>query len=104
MPKATTVQQAMNQLLAGTDCVVTFSNGHIIIKKQASNTTNQQSKLVKGTIVDATGMPVIGANVMVKGTTNGTITDMDVPMEPLLIWTVISRWKSLWEQLWWFLI
>lgn len=77
MPKATTVQQAMNQLLAGTDCVVTFSNGHIIIKKQASNTINQQSKLVKGTIVDATGMPVIGANVMVKGTTNGTITDMD---------------------------
>lgn len=77
MPKATTVQQAMNQLLAGTDCVVTFSNGHIIIKKQVANTTNQQSKLVKGTIVDATGMPVIGANVMVKGTTNGTITDMD---------------------------
>lgn len=77
MPKVTTVQQAMNQLLAGTDCVVTFSNGHIIIKKQASNTTNQQSKLVKGTIVDATGMPVIGANVMVKGTTNGTISDMD---------------------------
>lgn len=67
----------MNQLLAGTDCVVTFSNGHIIIKKQASNTTNQQSKRVKGTIVDATGMPVIGANVMVKGTTNGTITDLD---------------------------
>ena len=77
MPKATTVQQAMNQLLAGTDCVVTFSNGHIIIKKQASNTTNQQSKRVKGTIVDATGMPVIGANVMVKGTTNGTLTDLD---------------------------
>lgn len=77
MPKATTVQQAMNQLLAGTDCVVTFSNGHIIIKKQASNTINQQSKRVKGTIVDATGMPVIGANVVVKGTTNGTITDMD---------------------------
>lgn len=77
MPKATTVQQVMNQLLAGTNCVVTFSNGHIIIKKQASNTTNQQSKLIKGTVVDATGMPVIGANVMVKGSTNGTITDMD---------------------------
>lgn len=77
MPKATTVQQVMNQLLAGTDCVVTFSNGHIIIKKQVSNIANQQSKLVKGTIVDAMGMPVIGANVMVKGTTNGTITDMD---------------------------
>lgn len=77
MPEATTVQQVMNQLLAGTDCVVTFSNGHIIIKKQISNIANQQSKLIKGTVVDATGLPVIGANVMVKGTTNGTITDMD---------------------------
>ena len=38
---------------------------------------NQQSKKITGTVVDATGMPVIGANVMVKGTTNGTITDMD---------------------------
>ena len=77
MPKVTTVQQVMNQLLAGTDCVVTFSNGHIIIKKQVANTASQQSKLVRGTIVDATGVPVIGANVMVKGTTNGTVTDMD---------------------------
>lgn len=77
MPKATTVQQAINQLLTGTDCVATFSNGHIIIKKRTINTTSQQSNLVKGAVVDATGMPVIGANVMVKGTTNGTITDMD---------------------------
>ena len=37
----------------------------------------QQTKKITGTILDATGMPVIGANVMVKGTTNGTITDMD---------------------------
>ena len=36
-----------------------------------------QTKKITGTILDATGMPVIGANVMVKGTTNGTITDMD---------------------------
>lgn len=77
MPKATTVQQAINQLLTGTDCVATFSNGHIIIKKRTINTTSQQSNLVKGTVADATGMPVIGANVMVKGTTNGTMTDID---------------------------
>ena len=36
-----------------------------------------QSKTVTGTIVDATGEPVIGANVVVAGTTNGTITDID---------------------------
>ena len=32
---------------------------------------------VKGIVVDATGEPVIGANVMIKGTSNGTITDID---------------------------
>lgn len=37
----------------------------------------QQTKTVTGTVVDAAGIPVIGANVLVKGTTNGTITDID---------------------------
>lgn len=32
---------------------------------------------VKGHVKDTTGEPVIGANVLVKGTTNGTITDFD---------------------------
>ena len=37
----------------------------------------QQSKKITGTVVDAAGIPVIGANILVKGTTNGTITDID---------------------------
>ncbi len=36
-----------------------------------------QEVTVKGHVKDATGEPVIGANVLVKGTTNGTITDFD---------------------------
>lgn len=36
-----------------------------------------QSKTVSGTVIDQTGEPVIGANVIVKGTTNGVITDLD---------------------------
>lgn len=32
---------------------------------------------VKGTVKDQTGEPVIGANVLVKGTSNGVITDID---------------------------
>ena len=32
---------------------------------------------VKGVIVDKTGFPLPGANVMEKGTSNGTITDLD---------------------------
>ncbi len=37
----------------------------------------QNSIVVKGIVVDVKGEPVIGANIVEKGTTNGTVTDMD---------------------------
>ena len=37
----------------------------------------QQTRTIQGTILDSTGVPVIGANIIVKGTTRGTITDLD---------------------------
>lgn len=37
----------------------------------------QQNKTVKGTVVDEIGEPIIGASVMIEGTTTGTITDLD---------------------------
>lgn len=37
----------------------------------------QQSETCAGVVKDATGEAVIGASVVVKGTTNGTITDFD---------------------------
>lgn len=77
MPKASTIQQAMEQLLNGTDCIAIFSNGHIIIKKKDTQEKNKPTKKVKGTILDAAGIPVIGANIMVKGTAQGTITDLN---------------------------
>lgn len=37
----------------------------------------QQTKRITGVVVDETGFPVIGANIIEKGTTNGVITDLD---------------------------
>ncbi len=37
----------------------------------------QQTKKITGVVVDETGLPMIGANVIEKGTTNGIITDLD---------------------------
>lgn len=37
----------------------------------------QQSISVTGTVVDQNGEPLMGVNVIEKGTTNGTMTDMD---------------------------
>lgn len=47
-------------------------------KSMSSRAINDvNAKYVKGTVVDESGIPVIGANVIVAGTTNGTITDID---------------------------
>lgn len=37
----------------------------------------QQQKKITGVVLDQTGQPIIGANVVEKGTTNGNITDID---------------------------
>ena len=37
----------------------------------------QSTKTIRGTIVDTGGLPVIGASISVKGTTQGTISDMN---------------------------
>ena len=36
-----------------------------------------QTVTVKGQVMDPTGVPVIGASVLEKGTSNGVITDID---------------------------
>ena len=42
-----------------------------------SSQSTQQAKTITGKVVDVAGEPIIGASVLVKGTTNGTITDFD---------------------------
>ena len=36
-----------------------------------------QQSTVKGKVLDETGQPIIGANVSILNTSNGTITDID---------------------------
>lgn len=66
----------------GSSSLTMFAEDLVPIKQMdvISKTTEsvlQEKKMVSGVVLDATGMPVIGANIMVKGTTDGTITDMD---------------------------
>ena len=37
----------------------------------------RSKKVVKGKVTDENGDPIIGANIVEKGTTNGTVTDVD---------------------------
>lgn len=56
-----------------------FSSPSWAIDSSAMAHGVEQSKgiVVKGTVIDEDNLPVIGANIMVKGTSLGTITDMD---------------------------
>ena len=75
------IQTVLNEIQRQTSIhYVIKENNQIVLSAGVTSDKMQQvgdSRIIKGTILDATGMPVIGANVMVKGTTNGTITDMD---------------------------
>ncbi len=75
---ATTLKEAVEQILKDQDVSYEIKGKSIIVhpKQQNSLGTNQTRK-VTGVVKDALGDPVIGASVLVKGTTNGTITDMD---------------------------
>lgn len=60
----------LGTMFSGTITTVTASEA-------SSATITQQTGTCKGLVKDAAGESIIGASVVVKGTTNGTITDFD---------------------------
>ena len=75
VPTGNNVKNVLEQLLEGTNCSITFSNGHVIISRKAP--VSSETKKVTGVVKDEKGEPIIGANVVERGTTNGIITDID---------------------------
>lgn len=84
------MREALASMLKSTDLTFEISNNQIALVPKTSKHENAsqaggnmglpgvaQTRKVTGIIKDATGEPVIGANVVVAGTTNGTISDID---------------------------
>ncbi|MCD8044268.1 MAG: SusC/RagA family TonB-linked outer membrane protein [Tannerellaceae bacterium] len=69
------VSEVLNNIFNKTGITYHVEGNNIMLAKQDENP--QQKKQIKGTVTDETGEPMIGATVMVKGTNNGTITDLD---------------------------
>lgn len=75
--KNTSLEQVLSTVL-GDGVTFSIQDKMIIISKKGTNISQQGKKQkITGVITDSNGEPVIGANVMVKGTGNGTITDVD---------------------------
>lgn len=71
----------LDELFKGTDLTYKIDNRQILVKrkeaKESSFLSVQQTIDITGVVKDDVGEPVIGANILVKGTNNGVITDME---------------------------
>ncbi|RGM90187.1 SusC/RagA family TonB-linked outer membrane protein [Phocaeicola vulgatus] len=72
------VAEVLNKVFEGTDIYYAMEGKNIMLMSKAKDgEAVQQANKVTGIVKDANGEPVIGANVMVKGQSIGTITDID---------------------------
>lgn len=73
-----TVEEILNLVLSKKGMEFTRTGNTIAIQMRSSqNRQTAPTKKVTGIVTDSNGEPIIGANVSVKGTTTGTITDID---------------------------
>ncbi|MDD3063567.1 MAG: carboxypeptidase-like regulatory domain-containing protein, partial [Massilibacteroides sp.] len=103
--KADAIEDVLKQIFSGTDITYKIINNHIVLTnstqtqiKRTSQATAQQTKTIKGKVVDFQGEPLIGVNVVLKGTTNGTITDVEgnfeisnIPDNAVLVFSYIGH-------------
>lgn len=72
------LSEVLNVILKDTGFEYTIEKGHIIIRKSSKQATDSAGNpKISGVVLDNLNEPIIGANVVIKGTTTGTITDVD---------------------------
>lgn len=75
---ANQLDEAINQILKGQNVSYEIQGKNIVIKRiQELKVANEQKIKISGIVKDVNGAPVVGATVKEKGTSNGTITDID---------------------------
>lgn len=81
--KNATIETLLSSMFKNTTITYSIENKKILLvkkEKEASNSlSNQQvsGRSVSGSVKDSKGDPIIGANVLERGTANGVITDLD---------------------------
>ncbi len=92
------VSSCLKEAFDQSDVKYAFENDYIVLTRNASpSVPQQQGKTVTGTVLDANGVSIIGANVILKGTTHGAVTDLngnftitDVPSSAILVISYIG--------------
>lgn len=84
--RSKTLNQVLDELFEGTDLSYKITDRQVAIarmEKSKSAIVQQitETKRIRGVVIDHTGEPIIGANVLIKGTSSGLITDLDGAFE-----------------------
>ncbi len=92
-----TIDQIMQQLLTETALSYKQEQDNIIVLIRKTSQTIKPTKKVSGIVVDDGNIPIIGATVSIKGTSNGSITNldgeytlMDVPEDAIISFSYIG--------------
>lgn len=75
--KNSNIQNIMDLITRQTGVSYVLKANNQVVLSASKPKQQQQTKTVTGVVKDTGGEAIIGANVVVKGTTNGTITDLD---------------------------
>lgn len=73
----TPVSKVLDELFHDTEIHYTMEGSHIVLSNKPQSAILQQTRKITGRILDENGEPLIGVSVMLKGTSNGTITNID---------------------------
>ena len=68
---------ALEQVFAHSDIEYKVVGTDVILSVREGITQEKAKKKITGSVVDEAGEPIIGANIVEKGTTNGTMSDMN---------------------------
>ncbi len=76
---ASNLHEKHRSLIVGMFCLLSFLGTTVSYAADGSTSaySTRQVSQIRGTVIDASGEAVIGASIIEKGTTNGTITDID---------------------------
>ncbi len=78
--KSNNINDILSEIFSGTDVVWNIVDRQIILSRKKIEAREEKATkkiTVSGVVYDDAGIPYMGAGVLVKGTTTGTITDLD---------------------------
>ena len=90
-------EAALDEIARQTGLSFNRDNNTITVGKISENEKNKNLKTISGKVIDENGEPLIGVNVLLKGTSNGVITDVDgkytlrdVPVDGVIVFSYIG--------------